>query len=449
MAAIDRLIVMLAAEVAGYARLIRADEKGTLEQLEAYRDQFVYPKIAEHSGRIVRATGNCLLVEFEGPAEAVRCAVELQCGMINRNVRTSPDRRITFRAGVTAGQVAGNGDDLVSRAVAALPSDTLATLIKPGAEFYGERGNTAMRLAALAEPAGICISGAVQDAIRDQLPYRFEDIGKQELEGRAAPVHCYAMNAASVASCLRLAAQKPQSRPRWLRSAAVAGSVAATVGVCGVALLAWLGTNSPTAPIPAPVTGGSPVPSVGVTADGAALAWPSRQFPPMSSTAADADTQASPASQIPLADGTVADRVTQAPSASQPSLASNNEAVDRSSQVSSSRPALSETAGIVVRGKQAPSALQTALNNGTAALNGGQGPGVLETTLNSGVAVVRGKQQASAQQITPDSGTAVVRGTQAPSTLQLAPDGATGVVRGTPVAAGTDQVTPAHRSQGQ
>src|SRR5271163_3338213 len=104
MAAIDRLIVMLAAEVVGYSRLIRADEKGTLEQLEAHRDQFVYPKIAEHSGRIVSATGDCLLVAFESPTEAVRCAVELQGGMIDRNIRTLPDPRITFRVGVSVGQ---------------------------------------------------------------------------------------------------------------------------------------------------------------------------------------------------------------------------------------------------------------------------------------------------------------------------------------------------------
>jgi hypothetical protein len=132
MAAIGRLIVTLAAEVVGYSRLIRADEKGALEQLRAHRDQFVYPKIAEHSGRIVKATDDNLLVEFESPTEAVQCAVELQSGMIDRNIRTLPDRRITFSVGVTMGQVTGNGDDLVIRAVAALPRDTLATLIKPG-----------------------------------------------------------------------------------------------------------------------------------------------------------------------------------------------------------------------------------------------------------------------------------------------------------------------------
>ena len=184
MAATDRLIVTLAAEVVGYSRLIRADEKGALEQLEAHRNQFVYPKIAEHSGRIVRATGDNLLVEFESATEAVRCAAELQSGMIGRNIRTLPDRRITFRIGVSFGQVTGNGDDLVTRAVAALPRDTLATLIKPGAEVYLGRGNIAVRLAALAEPAGICVSGVVRDAIRDRLPYLFKRHRKTEPRDR-------------------------------------------------------------------------------------------------------------------------------------------------------------------------------------------------------------------------------------------------------------------------
>jgi len=413
MAAIGRLIVTLAAEVVGYSRLIRADKKGALEQLEAHRDQFVYPKIAEHSGRIVRATDDNLLVEFESPTEAVRCAVELQSGMIDRNIRTLPDRRITFSVGVTMGQATGNGGDLVTRAVAALPRDTLATLIKPGAEVYGERASIAVRLAALAEPAGICISGAVWDAVRGQLPYMFKDIGKQNLEIGAAPANCYAMNADAVAFGPRLAAQNTQRRPMRFRTAAVAVGVVATVGVWGIALWAWLATHSSTALIHAPVAAGSHVPSVGITAGGAALAGSPRQSPLMSSTAADTDTHAPPASQTAFASGTVADRGTQAPSASQPSIASNA-AADSRIQAPSSRPAPSEIGAVVVRGKQASSAQQTTPGDGA----------------NSGAAVVRGKQEASAQQVIPDSGTAVVRGNQAPSTLQTAPNGATDVVRG-------------------
>jgi class 3 adenylate cyclase len=397
MAAIGRLIVTLAAEVVGYTKLIQADEKRALEQLETNRDEFVDPKIAEHSGRIVRATGDSVLVEFESPIKAVRCAVELQSGMVDRNIRTSPDRRTTFRIGVTIDQVTGSGEDLVSRAVAALPRDTLATLIKPSAGVYGEHGNVALRLAALAEPGGICISGVVRDAIRDQLPYKFNDIGEQNLELRAAPVHCYAMNAT----------QNAQRRPMSLQNAAVAVGVLTTVGVWGVALWAWLVPHSSTALTHAPATADSHVSS---SADRAAPALSSRQSPPMSSTAPDTDTQAPPALQTPLASGTVADKSVQPPSSSL---------------------ALSETGEIVVRGKQASSALQTTPDNGTGPLRGIQAPPVLLTTPDSGPAVVRGKQEASALQIMPDSGPAVIRGNQAPSAPENPPDSATDVVRGT------------------
>ena len=418
MAAIGRLIVTLAAEVVGYSRLIRADKKGALEQLEAHRDQFVYPKIAEHSGRIVRAADDNLLVEFESPTEAVRCAVELQSGMIDRNIRTLPNRRITFSVGVTMGQVTGNGDDLITRAVAALPRDTLATLIKPGAEVCGERGDIAVRLAALAEPAGICISGAVWDAIRGQLPYKFKDIGKQNLEIGAAPVNCYAMSAEAVAFGPRLAAQNTQRRPRRLRTAAVAVGAAATVGVWGIALWAWLATHSSTTLVQAPVAAGSHMPSVGTTVDRAAPAESPRQSPLMSSTAADTDTQAPPASQTPVASGTVADRATQAPSASQPSIASDA-AADSRIQAPSSPPAPPEIGAVVVRGKQAPPALQTADDNGTAALRGTQAPSGLQTTGNSGAAVVRGNQAPSAPEIAPNGATDVIRGTRVSSRALL------------------------------
>jgi class 3 adenylate cyclase len=416
MAAIGRLVVTLAAEVAGYSRLIQADEKGALEQLEAHREQFVDPKIAEHSGRIVRAIDDNLLVEFESPTEAVRCAVELQSGMIDRNIRTLPDRRITFSVGVSMGQVTGKGDDLVIRAVAALPRDTLATLIKPGPEVYGECGNIAVRLAALAEPAGICISGGVWDAIRGQLPYMFKDIGKQNLEIGAAPVNCYAMNAEAVAFGPRLAAQNTQRPPVRFRTAAVAVGVVATVGVWGIALWAWLATHSSTAPIHAPAAAGSHVPSVGITADGTAPAGSLRQSPLVSSTAADTDTQAPPASQTPLASGTVADRGTQAPSGSQPSITSNA-AADSRIQALSSQAAPSEIGAVVVRGKQAPPALQTADDNGTGALGGTQAPSVLQTTANSGAAVVRGNQ--APPEIAPNGATDVIRGTRVSSRAPL------------------------------
>ena len=155
------------------------------------------------------------------------------------------------------------------------------------------------------------------------------------------------MNADFAASKPRLAARSPQSRARRLRTAAVAVSVFATVGIWGAALLAWLGANSSTAVIPAMVSAGSPALSVGVTADGAALESSSRQSAPMTSTAADTDTQAPPASQTPLA---------------------SNAVVDGGIHALSSRPALLDIDGVVVRGKQAQSVLQPARDNGRRAV---------------------------------------------------------------------------------
>ena len=229
----------------------------------------------------------------------------------------------------------------------------------------------------------------------------FEYIGKQNLEIRAAPVECYAMNADAVASGARLAAQNPLHRPMGLRSAAIAMGVFATVGACGVAVLAWLGTHSSTPLIHAPMAAGSDARSVGITADGPARAPSPQQSPLVSSTAASTDTQAPPASQTPLASVTVTDRATQSSSASQPSLATNA-AADSRIQTLSSQPAPSEIGAVVVRGKPALSASQTTDNNGTAALRGTQAPSVLRTTANSGAAVVRGNQAPSTPEIAPD-----------------------------------------------
>ena len=206
MADTGRLIVMLAAEVVGYSSLIASDEEGTLERLEAHRHEFVNPKIAEHYGRIVRAAGDSLLLEFASPTEAIQCAVELQRGMMDRNIGAALNRRIAFRIGIHIGEVTVIGDDLVSRAVAALPLDRLANLIRPGSEINSDASKIAAGVAALVDPGGICISDTVWDAIRDQLTYRFADIGKQKLDIGVAPLHCYAMSAESVNSRPRGAA---------------------------------------------------------------------------------------------------------------------------------------------------------------------------------------------------------------------------------------------------
>src|SRR5215468_9251463 len=245
-AATGRLVVTLAADAAGCSSVIGEDEEGALERLEGHRRQFIYPTIAEHSGRIATATGDRLLVEFASPIEAVQCAVEMQRGLIDRNARRAPGRRLVLRIGIHAGEATATGADLVSRAVAALPVDKLATLIKPGAEVYDDGASMAVRLAALAEPAGICVSGTIREAIRDLLPYTFEDIGEQNLDSRAGQVRCYAISPDALASRPGVLPQRRRAsanRHLWLRRATVAASVSAMVGLGAVALWAWLVAN--------------------------------------------------------------------------------------------------------------------------------------------------------------------------------------------------------------
>src|SRR5882724_4873951 len=128
-----RLAAILAADVAGYSRPMGAEEEGTLEHLKGHRRELVDPKIKEHRGRIVKTTGDGILVEFPSVVDAVRCAVEIQRGMVERNAEVHEDKRITFRIGVNLGDVIIDGDDI-----------------------DGDGVNIAARLEALAEPGGIC-----------------------------------------------------------------------------------------------------------------------------------------------------------------------------------------------------------------------------------------------------------------------------------------------------
>jgi TolB-like protein/Tfp pilus assembly protein PilF len=154
-----------------------ADEEGTHERLKAHLRELVDPKIEERRGRIVKNTGDGLLAEFPSVVDAVRCAAEIQHGMIDRNADIPKDKRITFRIGVNLGDVIVEPEDI-----------------------FGDGVNIAARLEELAEPGGICISGMVGDQIRDKLPYRFQDKGEQYLKNIARPVRAYSMSAAAVAS---------------------------------------------------------------------------------------------------------------------------------------------------------------------------------------------------------------------------------------------------------
>jgi TolB-like protein len=163
-----RLAAILAADVAGYSRLMGADEEGTLERLKALRREVLDPKIAEHRGRIVKITGDGLLVEFASVVDAARCAVAVQQAMPERNTGVAADSHIELRIGINLGDVIVEGDDL-----------------------YGDGVNIAARLEGLAEPGGICISRVVHEQVRDKLDLAFEDLGEQQLKNIARPLHVW------------------------------------------------------------------------------------------------------------------------------------------------------------------------------------------------------------------------------------------------------------------
>jgi adenylate cyclase len=160
-----RMAAIMAADVVGYSRLMGADEEGTLADLKAHRRELVDPKIKQHRGRIVKTTGDGMLVEFASPVEAVRCAVEIQRGMVSRNVNVPENKRIVFRTGINLGDVIAEKGDL-----------------------FGDGVNVAARLETLCEPGGVAISRSVREQIRDKLPLAFEDVGEHEVKNIARSV---------------------------------------------------------------------------------------------------------------------------------------------------------------------------------------------------------------------------------------------------------------------
>jgi adenylate cyclase len=176
-----RLTAILAADIAGYSRLMGADEEGTLAQLKAHRRDLIDPKIVEHRGRIVKTTGDGMLVEFVSVVEALRCAVEVQRGMVGRNAEVAPEKRIEFRVGVNVGDIIIDGGDI-----------------------YGDGVNVAARLEGVAEPGGICVSGRVLEDTRGKLDLAFEDAGEQQLKNILRPVHVYRVGPGGAPATTRL-----------------------------------------------------------------------------------------------------------------------------------------------------------------------------------------------------------------------------------------------------
>jgi adenylate cyclase len=185
-----KLAAIFAGDVAGYSRLMGVDEEGTLHQLKTHRKELVDPKITEHRGHIVKTTGDGMLVEFVSVVDAVRCAVDIQRGMAERNVEVPADRRVEFRVGINVGDIISDNNDI-----------------------YGDGVNVAARLEALAEPGGIMVSGVVHDQVRDKLSFGFEDLGEQSVKNIARPigVHRVSLTESATETAVKSrAAAKPQ-----------------------------------------------------------------------------------------------------------------------------------------------------------------------------------------------------------------------------------------------
>jgi adenylate cyclase len=158
----------LAADIVGYSRLMRADEEGTLARLKALRVELFDPQVAEHSGRIVKTTGDGALVEFASAVDAVRCAVAVQAGLDAREAGSPGDAVMALRIGINLGDV----------------------IIEDG-DIYGDGVNLAARMEGLAEPGGICLSATVHEQVRHKLDFAFEDLGEQSVKNIGEPVRVY------------------------------------------------------------------------------------------------------------------------------------------------------------------------------------------------------------------------------------------------------------------
>src|SRR5207344_1393758 len=172
-----RLAAILAADVAGYSRLMGVDEEGTLAALKAIRRELADPKIAEHRGRIVKTTGDGMLVEFPSVVDAVACAVAVQRSMMGRNANEAEDKRVIFRIGINVGDIIIDGGDI-----------------------FGDGVNIAARLESLCEPGGLCISRTAHDQIRNKLLLPFANLGEQTVKNIAQPVGVFGLAAIDIAA---------------------------------------------------------------------------------------------------------------------------------------------------------------------------------------------------------------------------------------------------------
>ena len=186
MAESRKLAAILAADVVGYSRLAGADEDRTLARLRALRSDLIDPTIAVHHGRVVKRTGDGALVEFRSVVDAVRCAIEVQNGMVERNAGLPSERRIEFRIGIHLGDVVEESDG----------------------DLMGDGVNIAARLEGICEPGAICLSEQAYWQVKSRLDLAVSDLGPTQLRNIAEPVRVYSLEVAKPAQ-----AKPPQAKP--------------------------------------------------------------------------------------------------------------------------------------------------------------------------------------------------------------------------------------------
>ena len=217
-----RLAAILAADVVGYSRMMGADEVGTLRRLRAYRGDLIDPAIAARRGRIVKTTGDGLLVEFPSAVDAVACAITTQRALALRNEGEVEGQRLVFRIGINVGDIIIEANDI-----------------------FGDGVNVAARLETLAQPGGLCISRAVRDQVRDKLPVPFDDLGEQVVKNIARPVRAFGLSPEAIAAAPDLAASAAAAPPGRGRVWIAAGLAALLVAAGGSA---WWLARAPSVP---------------------------------------------------------------------------------------------------------------------------------------------------------------------------------------------------------
>ena len=206
MAESRKLAAIVAADVVGYSRLTRADEDRTLARLRALRSDLIDPTIALHHRRIVKRTGDGLIIEFRSVVDAVRCAIDVQTGMVERNAGVPPERRIEFRVGIHLGDVVEESDG----------------------DLMGDGVNIAARLQTIAKPGAICLSEQAYWQVKSRLDLKVSDLGATQLKNIAEPVHVYSLEVGQPTEAKPVPSAAPASKRHWV-SAPLAAAFAAFI----------------------------------------------------------------------------------------------------------------------------------------------------------------------------------------------------------------------------